>query len=130
MQNIQNKLPHILILLDCCHAAQLARDAGTILSSKVELLAACAMDVDCRPPGPRSFTVACIRVMRHLLRYHPYIPMSNLATKLTRREARLLQTPVHVVIRSGFGKRPIRLYPRRIGFRSAVQKRISRQSSK
>ena len=102
---------NVLLFIDCCFAAQAARDPERLVPHKVELLAAAGMGTETVPPGPGSFTTACIREMRYLICEHGYISISDLNTRLTRKEACLSVTPFHVFIKSGYGDRSIRLYP-------------------
>ena len=58
--------------------------------------------------------------MKYLIREHGYISISDLNTRLTRKEANLSVTPFHVFIKSGYGDRSIRLYPCDQGFSEVV----------
>ena len=51
---------HVLLLLDCCFAAQAVRAGNRAIPSNVELMAASAMGVKTILPGPTSFTALLI----------------------------------------------------------------------
>ena len=111
-EKFQNDDTNVLLLLDTCYAAQAARDPERIVPHKVELLAAAGMGTKTVPPGPGSFTTACIREMKYLISEHGFVSVSDLHTRLMRKEAGLSVTPFHVFIKSRYGDRSIRLHPR------------------
>ena len=55
---LENAIPHVLIILDCCYAANAARDTSE--GTTKELLAAYAQENRTIGVGPRSFTSALI----------------------------------------------------------------------
>lgn len=55
---LENAVPHVLIILDCCFAANAARD--TAEGTTKELLAACGRENPTSGVGERSFTSALI----------------------------------------------------------------------
>lgn len=99
----------ILVLLDCCFAAQAARaNQKKAIPSNVELLAACAMRVKTVPPGPRSFTTQLIKQLRAALDSEGYAKISSIHNALAHRDSGFKETPIHF---SGLerGKGTIRL---------------------
>ena len=83
----------ILVILDCCYSAQAARAYS--YRGRVELLAACAMGVQCPPPGPHSFTTALIKVLKQV-RTRGSATVSEINAKLSSLDSKLLQTPIHI----------------------------------
>lgn len=59
---LENAVPHVLIILDCCFAANAARD--TAEGTTKELLAACGRENRTLGVGERSFTSALIEEMK------------------------------------------------------------------
>jgi len=59
---LQTAIPHVLIILDCCYAANAARDTSE--GTTKELLAACARENPTSGVGQRSFTSALIEELR------------------------------------------------------------------
>ena len=91
----------ILLLFDCCFAAQAARAHPVqAIPANVELLAACAMGVKTRPPGPHSFTTHLIKQLRASLKSNGSAKISNIANILAHRDSGCRETPVHF---SGLG---------------------------
>ena len=120
----QSDNANVLLLLDCCYAAQAARNPERLVPHKVELLAAAGMGTKTAPPGPGSFTTACLREMKYLISEYGYVSISDLNTRLTKKEAKLSVTPFHVFIKSGYGDRSIRLYPKGQGSSKVVAVRF------
>ena len=82
----------VLIILDCCYAAQAARGRG---SNKVELLAASGMG--CRTPGVGafSFTCALINQMRFMSSISDsHYTVGQLHARMSKAEVGLQTTPV------------------------------------
>ncbi|KAI9149043.1 hypothetical protein HJFPF1_11089 [Paramyrothecium foliicola] len=96
----------ILLLLDCCYAAQAARGSGDlIIPSNVEILAACAKGRQTPGPmTPQSFTLALIRELEEgLARIHTNGPITvqEIHQRLTSRKAGLKETPVYFPMKKG-----------------------------
>ncbi|KAL8662735.1 MAG: hypothetical protein Q9202_004427 [Teloschistes flavicans] len=121
---IQPKLGHakaeVLLLLDCCFAAQAARNSqNRAIPPNLELLAACAMGRKSPPPGPESFTSHVIRQLRDSLAATGSAKISDLALSLVHRNNKYRETPIHF---SGLGRgrstvslEPLRANPTDIG---------------
>ncbi|KAM5343688.1 hypothetical protein ACJ41O_012225 [Fusarium nematophilum] len=90
----------ILLLLDCCFAAQAARGDGTlVIPPNVELLAACPKG--CKTPSPmteQSFTLALIREIGAGLartKANTVLTVREIHQRLASKEAGLKETPVY-----------------------------------
>lgn len=59
---LENAIPHVLIILDCCFAANAARD--TTEGATKEILAACGRENPTLGVGERSFTSALIEELK------------------------------------------------------------------
>ncbi|RAR05684.1 protein kinase-like (pk-like) [Stemphylium lycopersici] len=111
---IQQSFLHIefdvLLLFDCCYAAQAGRGAGAIrkenLPGRVELLAA-AVDQTPRPGDEGSFTKTMIAIMRKRIEQDGHVSISELHRILTHRSSALYTPPFHVNIRQGADERSI-----------------------
>jgi len=90
-----NSEGHVLLLLDCCFAAQAARSAERVIPANVELVAACAMRVTAPPPGEHSFTSKWLKEAEDKLAKNGHILVSELHDKLAIRNRSSLQTPQH-----------------------------------
>ena len=91
----------ILLLLDCCFAAQAARaNQNRAIAANVELVAACAMGVQTTPPGPHSFTTHLIKALRASLETTGSAKISDIVNTLAYRNSECRETPVHF---SGLG---------------------------
>ncbi|KAF3765711.1 hypothetical protein M406DRAFT_68131 [Cryphonectria parasitica EP155] len=90
----------ILLLLDCCYAAQAARDPWRG-QGRFEILAAAAMAMKTPSPGPRSFTTTLIRGMREAVARTGFVNISDLHGHLCARQQNLWATPVHITLKSG-----------------------------
>lgn len=101
----------VLLLLDCCHAAQAGRSAGEGTldepPGRVELLAAAGDRAETPQPGDGSFTTIMVQTMEKLIEKDNKIDILELHTKLVSREAKLYTTPFHVQIRAGPTKRSV-----------------------
>lgn len=106
----------VLLLLDCCFAAQAGRgrDSGPY---RFEILAAAAMGQKTAPPGPDSFTVALIREMEEAIARDGYVDMNQTQRRLSHRERKLIATPVHITLAN---RSAIRLTPRPTGSEDIV----------
>ena len=101
----------VLILLDCCHAAQAGRGRDSAPEQKrCELLAACAMGVGTPEPGEYSFTMRMIQEIGRMLAESKEAIITHLHGRLTKKGV-LQQTPVHVDLLGKSPKRGIRLQP-------------------
>jgi len=86
----------VLILLDCCFAAQAARtNQRRAISSNMELVAACAMGLKTKLPGEHSFTTHIIKHLRLELDANGYAKISDVINGLAHRDSGYRQTPVH-----------------------------------
>ncbi len=86
---------HVLLLLDCCFAAQAARANKTrAIPPNVELLAASAMKVKTLRPGPLSFTTLLIKHIRAALDLTGFASISDIANALAHRGSGYTQTPI------------------------------------
>lgn len=90
----------ILLLLDCCFAAQAARGGGMlVVPPNVEILAACPKG--CKTPGPmtqQSFTLALIREMEAGLarpKTNDTLTVREIHQRLASKQAGLKETPVY-----------------------------------
>ena len=91
----------ILLLLDCCYAAQAARaNQNRAIPANMELVAACAMGVKTRTPGPHSFTSHLIKALRASLASTGSAKISEIFNILAYRDSEYSETPVHF---SGLG---------------------------
>jgi hypothetical protein len=104
--DIQNLDIDILLLFDCCFAAQAGRAEEAPLG-RSELLAAAPMGAVTPKPGAKSFTVALMKEITSCFRQNNTVVIKDIHAKLVARQARLHATPVHVPLR--LGKRSIRL---------------------
>lgn len=97
---IQPKFGHaradVLLLLDCCFAAQAARNIQKhAVPANVELLAACAMGRKSPPPGPSSFTSHLMKQLRDSLAAGGPVRISDVALNLADRGNKYRETPIH-----------------------------------
>lgn len=95
--DIHPKLGHvkaeILLLLDCCFAGQAARaNQNSALPANVELVAACAMGVKTRPPGPHSFTTHLIKQLRASLKTTGSAKIADIVNSLASRDSECRET--------------------------------------
>ncbi|KAL9614267.1 MAG: hypothetical protein Q9167_001223 [Letrouitia subvulpina] len=91
----------VLLLLDCCFAAQAARaNQNRAIPSNVELFAACAMGVKTILPGPHSFTTYLIKFLEDSLSTSSSVKISDLAILIASRKSGYKNTPQHF---SGLG---------------------------
>jgi hypothetical protein len=98
----------ILIVLDCCFAAQAGR-AKEKYSNRIELLAAAGMGTKTPMPGKRSFTKALIREISSCLGTEGEVLTTTLLRNLVARKAELWATPFWIPLLQGRGE--IRLKP-------------------
>ncbi|KAK4205083.1 hypothetical protein QBC40DRAFT_65783 [Triangularia verruculosa] len=102
-----NSKTDILLLLDCCYAAQAARDREN-KRGRLEIIAAAGMGVKTPGPGPRSFTTALIKQMEKAIEEKGSVVVQELHFRLCPPSVGLFATPVHI----GFhGEHSIRLEP-------------------
>lgn len=111
--DIQPKLAYangdVLLLLDCCYAAQAARTADRVIPPNVELHAACAMGCQAAGPGPGSFTTTWIKEVQASLASDGHALIAEVHHKLAVADCRLVQTPVYFPLQGK--RRTIRLEP-------------------
>ncbi|KAL8853690.1 MAG: hypothetical protein Q9221_001501 [Calogaya cf. arnoldii] len=103
---LETAIPHVLIILDCCYAANAARDTseGTIK----ELLAACGRENPTLGVGIRSFTICIIEELQ-AFGAGPFT-VSMLHSRLITMRWRLVYTPVYALL-SEHGGHSIELAP-------------------
>ncbi|KAF2495502.1 hypothetical protein BU16DRAFT_618292 [Lophium mytilinum] len=111
---IQPKLVHargdVLLLLDCCYAAQAARGASDrTVPPNVELQASCAMGCQAASPGQDSFTTAWIKEVEDSLKAKGHARIADIHHQLARADRCLLQTPLYFPL--GGRRETIRLEP-------------------
>jgi hypothetical protein len=101
----------VLLLFDCCYAAQAGRSAGEGTldepPGRVELLAAAGDKAETPEPGDGSFTAIMIKRMEERIKRNNCVEISELHTSLTHRKSGLYTTPFHVYIRAGISKRSV-----------------------
>lgn len=105
-EDLENLEIDLLLLFDCCFAAQAGR-ANDVRLGRFELLAAAPMGMMTPKPGPKSFTVALMKEIKVSFQERNAAVVIDIHGKLVARQAYLHATPVHVPLRSG--KRSIRL---------------------
>jgi hypothetical protein len=86
---------HVLLILDCCFAAQAARASDRVIPPNVELVAACAMRVKAPPPSRFSFTSKWLEEAEKKLKRDGHILISEMHDTLPVRNRGVLQTPQH-----------------------------------
>lgn len=110
-QNFRDIVFDVLLLFDCCYAAQAGRSAGEGTLDEppggVELLAAAGDKAETPGPGPRSFTVAMIKFMEEYIKEKSCVEISELHASLVNERAALYTTPFHVYIRAGATSRTV-----------------------
>ena len=94
----------ILVILDCCYAAQSGR--GREATQQVELLAACGVGEIAPEPGENSFTSILLRELRNHLDSHGSVTISQVHKAIMSRMSGYghSQTPVHVELARGVNK--------------------------
>ena len=103
---LENAVPHVLIILDCCFAANAARD--TTHGSTKEILAACGRENPTLGVGIRSFTSALIEEL-HAFGTAPF-SVAMLYARLVTMRWRLAFTPIYLPL-SESGGSSIQLSP-------------------
>ena len=103
---LENAVPHVLIILDCCFAANAARD--TAEGTTKEILAACGRENPTTGVGLRSFTSALIEEL-HAFGNTPFT-VAMLHSRLVTMRWRLQFTPIYALL-SEHGGNSIHLAP-------------------
>ncbi|KAH8892124.1 hypothetical protein GQ53DRAFT_764496 [Thozetella sp. PMI_491] len=86
----------ILLLLDCCFAAQAARDRDRVIPGNVELVAACAMKLGTpAPTQAQSFTMTLIREIERALDEQRAVIVKEVHGRLSRADRGLVQSPLY-----------------------------------
>jgi hypothetical protein len=99
----------ILLLLDCCYAAQAARHRERT-KGKFEILAAAAMGVETPAPGVNSFTSILLREIASAVDSgQEFVNVKDIHGQLCTRQQKLYATPVHVCLKPA--SHTIRLAP-------------------
>lgn len=102
----------ILMILDCCYAAQAGREND---NRTVELLAASGVNKKTPPAGKYSFTSILLTVMGRMLTEMKSMTAREIYIRLTRQirdDERVQETPVHIILAGG--EESINLKPIRI----------------
>ncbi|KAL8647832.1 MAG: hypothetical protein Q9226_006266 [Calogaya cf. arnoldii] len=103
---LETAIPHVLIILDCCYAANAARDTSE--GTTKELLAACGRENPTTGVSDRSFTSALIEELQAFGSTHFTVAM--LHSRLVTIRWRLKYTPVYALL-SEHGGHSIDLAP-------------------
>jgi hypothetical protein len=103
---LENAIPHVLIILDCCFAVNAARD--TAEGSTKEILAACGRENSTTRVGLRSFTSALVEEL-HAFGSSPFT-VAMLHSRLVTMRCQLLFTPIYALL-SEHGGNSIELAP-------------------
>jgi len=103
---LENAIPHVLIILDCCFAANAARDITE--GTTKEILAACGRENPTLGVGVRSFTFALIEELRDF--GNKFFTVAMLHSRLVTMRWRLAFTPVYALL-SESGGNSIHLAP-------------------
>ncbi|KAL8958678.1 MAG: hypothetical protein Q9193_004313 [Seirophora villosa] len=103
---LENAVPHVLLILDCCYAANAARD--TAVGTTKELLAACGRENPTIGVGARSFTSALIEELQ-AFGAAPFTT-AMLHGRLVTMRWRLAFTPIYALL-SEHGGHSIQLCP-------------------
>jgi hypothetical protein len=85
----------VFLVLDCCFGAQAGRTSRSSVPPNVELLAACAMNLQTPLPNSKSFTKALIKELKAMLESGGDITVLQVFKNLAHRDAGLAQTPIH-----------------------------------
>ncbi|CAG8973486.1 hypothetical protein HYALB_00002811 [Hymenoscyphus albidus] len=97
----------VLLLLDCCFAAQAGRTRREPSKSRFEILAAAAMGMQTPMPGEKSFTKILQKQVKEIFDETRFVLIPDLHQRLVHRMAGLYATPVHISFIQE--RRPIRL---------------------
>ncbi|KAG9189814.1 hypothetical protein G6011_06682 [Alternaria panax] len=101
----------VLLLFDCCYAAQAGRSAGEGTldepPGRVELLAAAGDRAVTPEPGDGSFTAVMIKRMEERIKRDNCVDISELHASLAHRKSGLYTIPFHVYIRAGLSNRSV-----------------------
>ena len=113
--DIQDQLGHfqgpIWLILDCCYAAQAARDLERVVPVNVELLAACCMGRKTPLASYHSFTSALMRLLKKGLQGEDSsLTVNQIFDALVSRKAELADTP----FRESLGSQPETITLRRL----------------
>lgn len=103
---LENALPYVLIILDCCYAANAARDTSE--GTTKEIIAACGRENPTLGVGERSFTSALISELQ-AFGSQPFT-VAMLHSRLITMRWRLAFTPVYALL-SEHGGHSIELAP-------------------
>ncbi|KAF2447403.1 hypothetical protein P171DRAFT_429047 [Karstenula rhodostoma CBS 690.94] len=110
LQEFEDTTFDVLLLFDCCHAAQGGRGSES-LPGRVELLAACGVREKTIDPGAGSFTTGLILGMKKFLEEKGRVLISELNSHLTHRKADLYVNPVYIQLRLDQTERSVSLVP-------------------
>lgn len=80
--------------------------------NRVEILMACGMGLETPGPGPESFITALMKVLRKWGESDRSIETTELVKELSKKEARLRQSPMHVTVQTQALNRTIEFTPR------------------
>lgn len=79
--------------------------------NRVEILMACGMGLETPGPGPGSFTTALVKVLRLWGEFPRSVETTELVKELSKKEARLPQSPTHVTVQTRALNRTIEFTP-------------------
>ncbi|KAJ2990468.1 hypothetical protein NUW58_g2932 [Xylaria curta] len=106
---IQDQFDHIktsdtdiLLLLDCCFAAQAGRARNTS-HGQLDIMAASAMGMKTPEPGDTSFTSILLREIRHTMENGGPVDMAYLHGQMCNRKVELWATPIYMTLKKGKG---------------------------
>jgi hypothetical protein len=100
----------VLLLFDCCYAAQGGRGVES-LPGRIELLAACGVREETIQPGDGSFTAGLVLGMKAILDEKKRVLISDLNRHLSHRKADLWMNPVYVQLRIDQTETSVSLVP-------------------
>ena len=112
---MEDAIPHVLIILDCCYAANAT---GNLIASKTtkEILAACSRECPIRSSGFRSYTSAIVDEIAHIGNLNSErerVSAAMLHSRLMSVKGRLSYTPTYTLL-SEHGGSSIIVAPRPI----------------
>lgn len=96
---LENAIPHVLIILDCCYVVRFTK--GTVGKTTKELLAASGQNGSVIGPRCRTFTSLLIEKLQSF-KTTPFT-VAMLHSKLVTRQKELMFSPVHVLLSIPYG---------------------------
>ncbi|KAI1085137.1 hypothetical protein F5B20DRAFT_575601 [Whalleya microplaca] len=101
----------ILLLLDCCFAAQAGR-ARDSSHGRLEIMAASAMGMKTPAPGNTSFTNILLREIRRTIKDGGSVDMRHLHGQMCHRKVDLWATPIYMTLKGGKGTMQLHPLPK------------------